>query len=118
MDELQGAKYFSKIDLCSGYHQIWVRDQDISTTTFHCHYGHYEFLVIPFGLTNAPTTFQTCMNHTFRAHLRKYFLVFFDDILIYIKTWEEHMKHLDEVLRILKEHLLYAKISKCEFGMK
>ena len=66
-------------------------------TTFHCHYGHYEFLVMPFGLTNAPTTFQSWMNHTFRAQLRKYLLVFFDDILIYNKTWEEDMKHLDEV---------------------
>ena len=73
---------------------------------------------MPFGLTNAPSTLQSCMNHTFRAQLRKYLLVFFDDILIYNKTWEEHLKHLDEVLSILEEHLLYAKMSKCEFGMK
>ena len=73
---------------------------------------------MPFGLTNAPTTFQSCMNHTFRVQLRKFLLVFFDDILIYKKTWEEHLKHLDEVLSILEEHLLYAKMSKCEFGMK
>ena len=78
----------------------------------------HEFLVMPFGLTDAPATFQSCMNHTFRAQLRKYLLVFFDDILIYNKTWEEHLKHLDEVLRILEEHSLYAKMSKCEFGMK
>ena len=104
MDELQGAKYFSKIDLRSGYHQIQVRYQDILKTSFHCHYGHYEFLVMPFGLTNASTTFQSCMNHTFKAQLQKYLLVFFDDILIYSKTWKEHLKHLDEVLRILEEH--------------
>ena len=73
---------------------------------------------MPFGLTNAPATFQSCMNHTFRAQLRKFLLVFFDDILIYSKTWEEHLKHLDEALSILEEHSLYAKMSKCEFGMK
>ena len=73
---------------------------------------------MPFGLTNAPATFQSCMNHTFRAQLRKFLLVFFDDILIYSKTWEEHLKHLDETLSILEEHSLYAKMSKCEFVMK
>ena len=73
---------------------------------------------MPFGLTNAPATFQSYMNHTFKAWLRKYLSVFFDDILIYSKTWEEHLRPLDEVLGILKEQSLYAKISKCEFGMK
>ena len=73
---------------------------------------------MPFGLTNAPTTFQSCMNHIFRGQLRKYILVFFDDILIYSKTWDEHLAHLGKVLDIMKAQSLYAKESKCEFGMR
>jgi hypothetical protein len=118
MDELHGAVFFSKIDLRSGYHQISIREQDIEKTTFRCHFGHFEFLVMAFGLTNAPATFQTCMNHIFRGQLRKYILVFFDDILIYNKTWDEHLAHLEMVLDIMKTQSLYAKESKCEFGMR
>jgi hypothetical protein len=113
MDELHGAVYFSKIDLFSIYHQICIREKDIENTTFRCHFGNFDFLVMPFGLTNAPTTFQYCMNHIFINQLWKYLLVFFDDILIYNKTWEEHLKHLDEVLSIIQSQLLYAKESKC-----
>jgi hypothetical protein len=118
MDELHGAVFFTKIDLRSGYHQINIREQDIEKTTFRCHFRHFEFLVMPFGLTNAPATFQSCMNHIFRGQLRKYILVFFDDILIYNKTWDEHLAHLGEVLGIMQAQSLYAKESKCEFGMR
>jgi hypothetical protein len=117
MDELHGAFFFSNIDLCSGYHQISMKEQDIEKTTFQCHFGHFEFLVMPFRLTNAPATFQSCTNHIFKGQLRKSVLVFFNDILVYRKTWLEHMGHLEEVLSIMEAQSLYAKESKCEFGM-
>ena len=85
--------------------------------TFQCYFGHFKFFLMPFGLTNAPATFQSCMNHIFRDQLRKSALVFLDDILVYNKTWQEHMRHLDEVLSIMKAHSLYSKESKCEFSM-
>lgn len=117
IDELHGACFFSKIDLRSGYHQIRVREEDVEKTTFCCHYGHYEFLVMPFGVTNAPTTFQSCMNRVFRDQLRKTVLVFFDDILVFNKTWVDHLAHLDLVLGTLESESLFAKESKCDFSM-
>ena len=95
-----------------------MKEEDVQKTDFRCHYGHFEFLVMPFGLTNAPATFQACMNRIFCKQLRRFVLVFFDDILIYSKTWEEHLQHLEVVLKTLQEQPLSTKMSKCEFGMK
>ncbi|KAJ9538003.1 hypothetical protein OSB04_030736 [Centaurea solstitialis] len=117
-DQLQGATYFSKIDLRSGYHQLKVRDEDIPKTAFRTRYGHYEFLVMPFGLTNAPAAFMDLMNRVCQPYLDKFVIVFIDDILIYSKTEEEHGNHLREILNLLKREKLFAKFSKCEFWLR
>jgi hypothetical protein len=104
------------LDLRSRYFQIRVRLEDVQKIAFQTHESHYEFKVMPFSLTNAPTTFQATMNKHFHPYLRKFVLVFFDDILIYNKTWKEHMKHLEQVLSLLEKNQFYAKLSKCSFG--
>ena len=90
--------------------------RDVEKTTFRTHHGHFEFLVMPFGLSNAPSTFQSLMNDVFWPHLRKFVLVFFDDILIYSKTWIEHIQHIRMVFQLLRDHHVFLKRSKCSFG--
>ncbi|KAA0040402.1 pol protein [Cucumis melo var. makuwa] len=117
-DQLQGATVFSKIDLRSGYHQLRIKDGDVPKTAFRSRYGHYEFIVMSFGLTNAPTVFMDLMNRVFREFLDTFVIVFIDDILIYSKTEAEHEEHLRIVLQTLRDNKLYAKFSKCEFWLK
>ncbi|XP_027912628.1 uncharacterized protein LOC114172230 [Vigna unguiculata] len=117
MDQLHGASVFSKIDLRSGYHQILVKAEDVEKTAFRSRYGHYEYVVMPFGVTNALTLFMDYMNWIFRPFLVKFVVVFIDDILIYSKTHEEHAELLRIVLGILREQL-FAKLSKCDFWMR
>ena len=116
LDELFGSRFFTKLDLRSGYHQVRMHPDDIAKTAFRTHYGHYEFLVMPFGLCNAPATFQALMNDVQRPYLRRFVLVFFDNILIYNSSWAEHLQQVAIVLNELRAHRLHLKRSKCSLG--
>jgi hypothetical protein len=117
-DQLGVASIFSKIDSRSRYHQVQIKDEDIHKIAFRTYYGHYEFVVVPFILTNAPATFMCLMNNVLKKFLDIFVLVFIDDILIYSKNREEHEEYLRHVLQVLREHHLYAKFRKCDFFHK
>ena len=117
LDQLQGARVFSQVNLRSGYHQVRVKEEDIPKTAFRTCYGHYEFLVMSFGLTYAPAVFMDTMNRVFHDYLDQFIVVFIVDILIYSKTLEEHEEHLRKALERLLREKLYAKLEKCEFWL-
>ena len=116
-DQLRGARFYSKIDLRTGYHQLRVRETDIPKTVFRTRYGHFEFTVMPFGLTNAPAAFIDLMHRVFQFYLDHFFVVFMDDTLIYSQPEWEQEYHLRIVLQLLRDHQLYAKFIKCEFWL-
>ena len=114
---MHGSQVYSKIDLRSSYHQLRVLENNVSKTAFKTRYDHYEFLGMPFGLTDAPAAFMDLMNRVFSPYLDKFVIVFIDDILVYSGSLEEHAEHLRTVLQILRERKLHAKFSKCEFWL-
>ena len=115
LDQLSGAKYFTKLDLASGFHQIRVKEEDVPKTAFRTKYGHFEWVVMPFGLCNAPSTFQSTMNDIFRDYIDVFLTVYIDDILIFSHTYDEHLIHIEKVLQRLDDHNLHVRLHKCAF---
>jgi hypothetical protein len=115
-DRLEGAKHFTTLDLRSGYYQIRVKEDDSPKTCIRTRYGSFEFLVMPFGLINAPSVFQALTNDVFREFLDDFVMVYLDDIIIYSKSEEEHLQHVETVLQKLKNHAIFGKLSKCHFN--
>jgi hypothetical protein len=118
MDELANAQWFSTLDLRAGFHQILLQEGEEPKTAFQTHLGHYEFKVMAFGLTGAPGTFQGAMNQTLAPGLRKFVLVFFDDILVYSRSYEEHLFHLAQVFQWLTRDQWKLKFTKCKFAQQ
>ena len=116
-DQLKEARVYPKIDLRTDYYQLRVREADIPKTEFKMRYGYFEFIVIPFGLTNAPGAFMDLIHRVFQPYLDQFVMVFMDDILIYSESEKKHEDHLRIVLQILRDHQLYAKFNKCEFWL-
>ena len=117
-DTVQGSAYFSKLDLLAGYNQIRIQQEDVPKTAINTPFGHYQFRVMGFGLTNAPATFQSLMNSILQPYLRQFVVVFLDDILIFSKTLEEHVEHIRTVLTTLRANQLFCKLPKCEFAVE
>ena len=115
LDRLGKATHFSTLDLASGYHQIAVKEQDIPKTVFQTQRGQFEFLVIPFGVANAPTTFQRMMNSIFKDELDAFVLVYLDDILVFSQTLEDHIRHIKTALQKMRDAKFFARLHKCSF---
>lgn len=118
LNELHGAAFFAKLALIARYHQVRVHTPDVYKTAFCIYNGHYEYLVMSFGLYNTPSTFQGVMNGIFWQHLRKFVMVFFDDILIYSPSWTLHLDYVRQVFEILRQHQFFIKLKKCVFGQQ
>ena len=115
LDHVESDQYFSVIDLRSGYHLMLIASEDIPKTAFRTCYGHFEFFIVPFGLTNAPAAFMSIANNMFHGYSDKFVMAYFDDILIYSQSWEECINHIDLALKRLRENKVYAQLSRCIF---